>query len=284
MTGRAQSAWKLDRNREVMREPVPLTCSTSGSSTPSRRSSHPRPLETSGAERTNLLATDSSSIHRPMSAYETGHHEFVAPGQSAEAIGCSARPREFTAARTSVHRSESKTPAPRASATACCSVAPRPTLPGIWEKKRMRRLAGLPGNEQSSVLIMMMRSTPAASMDSLTVAMFEESRVERSRVVVVTPRAVSTASVPENASVSAARSARDSTTTTRERAGTSAMRSGRERTMAVKSIPFARHTPRMPRPRPPAAPRTATQPGSILGGKAVLVGFIERSYAKGSGL
>ena len=148
-----------------------------------------------------------------MSAYETGHHEFRAPGQSAEATGRSALPRELSAARTSVQRRGANTPAPMASTTACCSVAPRPRLPGIHEKKRIRRLAGIPGNEQSSVLIMMMRSTPAASIDSLTVAIFAESSAERSRVVAVTPRAVSTVSVPRNALVSAARSARDSTTT-----------------------------------------------------------------------
>ena len=222
------------------------------------RSIHLRPLETSGAARTKSLATDSSSIHRPMSAYETGDHEFSAPGQSTEATGRSALPRELTAARTSVQRSEAKTPLPMASTAACCSVAPRPMLPGIHEKKRISRLVGVPGNEVSSVLITMMRSTPAAIMDSFTVAMFAESSAERSRVAAVTPRAVSTASVPENASVRAAPSARDSTTTTRERPGTLVIRSGRERTMAVNSIPSARHTLRMPWPRPPAAPMTAT--------------------------
>lgn len=159
-----------------------------------------------------------------MSAYETGDHEFSAPGQSAEATGRSALPRELTAARTSVQRSEAKTPLPMASTTACCSVAPRPMLPDIHEKKRISRLVGVPGNEVSSVLITMMRSTPAAIMDSFTVAMFAESSAERSRVAAVTPRAVSSASVPENASVRAAPSARDSTTTTRERPTTQAQR------------------------------------------------------------
>ncbi len=223
---------------------------------------HLRLLETSGAARTNLSATDSSNIHRPMSAYETGDHEFSAPSQSAEATGGSALPRELTAARTSVHRSDAKTPLPRVSTTDCCSAAPRPMLPGIHEKKRMSRLAGIPGNEESSVLIMMMRSTPAAVIDSLTVAMFVERSALRSCVVAVTPRAVSTASVPENAFARATPSARDSTTTTRDPLGTSVMRSGRERTMAVKSIPSVRHTLRMPCPRPPAAPITATRRGS----------------------
>jgi len=223
---------------------------------------HLRTLETSGAARTKSLATDSSSIHRPISAYETGDHEFSAPGQSPEATGRSALPRELTAARTSVQRSDAKTPSPMASTTACCSVAPRPILLGIHEKKRISRLAGIPGNEVSSVLIIMMRSTPAAIMDSLTVAMFAESNAGRSCVVAVTPRVVSTTSVRENASVRAAPSARDSTTTTRERPGTSVMRSGRERTTAVKSIPSERHTLRMPWPRPPAAPMTATWRGS----------------------
>src|SRR2546421_2014683 len=40
------------------------------------------------------------------------------------------------------------------------------------------------------------------------------------------------------------------------------MRSGRERTMAVNTIPSARHTLQMPWPRPPAAPMTATCRGS----------------------
>jgi hypothetical protein len=94
---------------------------------------HLRLLETSGAARTKSLTTDSSSIYRPVPAYETGDHEFSAPGQSAEA-------------------------------TACCPVAARPILPGIHEKKRKGQHVGIPGNEVSSVLIITMRSTPAAIM------------------------------------------------------------------------------------------------------------------------
>jgi hypothetical protein len=78
-------------------------------------------------------------------------------------------------------------------------------VPGIHEKKRITRLAGFPGGEAISVLIIMMRSTPAADIDSSTVAMFAESRAERSQLVDLTPRAVSTAPAPENASVRAAR-------------------------------------------------------------------------------
>jgi hypothetical protein len=82
-----------------------------------------------------------------------------------------------------------------------------------------------------------MRSMPAANIDSSIAAMFAESKAERSELVDVTPRAVITASAPVNASLRAARSARDVTITTREPHGTSVMRSGRERTMAVNLIP-----------------------------------------------
>jgi hypothetical protein len=163
---------------------------------------------------------------------ETGDQEFCAPVQSAEAMGRSAPPRELTAARTSVQRSDAKMPVPSASTTACCSEAPRPMLPGIHEKKRKSRLAGIPGDEASSVLIIKIRSTFAATMDSLTVAMLAKSNAAQSNVVAVTPKAVCTASAPENASARAAPSARDSTTTTRKRRGTSVMRSGRSRKFA----------------------------------------------------
>src|ERR1043166_3040068 len=105
-----------------------LNCQTFGLRTTSDRmvrprSIHLRALETSGAARTKSLATDSSSIHRPMSTYETGDHEFSAPGQSEDATGRSVLPRELTAARTRVQRSDAKTPSPRASTPACFSVA-----------------------------------------------------------------------------------------------------------------------------------------------------------------
>jgi hypothetical protein len=119
-------------------------------------------------------------------------------------------------------------------------------VPGIHEKKRITRLAGFPGEEASSVLITIMRSTPADDIDSSTVAMLAESRADRSQLVDLTPMAVSTTPAPENASARAARSARDVTTATREPSGTSVMRCGRERTMAVNPIPSARHTLRMP--------------------------------------
>ena len=146
----------------------------------------------------------------------------------------------------SVQRNEENAPLPRASTTACCSEAPRPVVPGIHEKKRNARLAGLPGMDASSVLITTIRSTPAADIDSSIVAMFAESKAERSELVDVSPRAVSTASAPVNASVRAGRSVRDVITATREPLGTSVMRSGRERTMAVNLIPSALHALRMP--------------------------------------
>jgi len=207
---------------------------------------HVRHRDTSGAARTNSLAAASSSIHRPMASYETGDQEFRAPFQFAEATGRSSLPREFRPPRTRVQRSDENAPLPSASTTACCSRAPRPVVPGIHMKKRMIRLAGCPGSEVSNVLIMTMRSTPAANIDSSTAAMFVESKAERSWVVAVTPIAVRTASAPANASMRAGRLSRDSTTTTRDPSGRSAMRSGRERTMAVKFIPAARHTPRIP--------------------------------------
>jgi hypothetical protein len=78
------------------------------------------------------------------------------------------------------------------------------------------------------------------------VAMFAESKAERSELVEVTPRAVSTASAPAKALVRAVRSVSDVITTTQQPFGTSVMRSGRERTMAVNGIPSALHTLRMP--------------------------------------
>jgi hypothetical protein len=96
------------------------------------------------------------------------------------------------------------------------------------------------------VLITTIRPTPAANIDSSIAAMFAESKAERSELVDVSPRAVSTASAPVNASVRAGRSVRDVTTATREPLGTSVMRSGRERTMAVNLIPSALHALRMP--------------------------------------
>jgi hypothetical protein len=87
-------------------------------------------------------------------------------------------------------------------------------VPGIHEKKRMARLAGFPGREVSNVLITTMRSTPAAFIASSTVGMFTESSAEEPKLVDVNPVAVNTASAPENASVSAVRSASDVTTTT----------------------------------------------------------------------
>jgi hypothetical protein len=119
-------------------------------------------------------------------------------------------------------------------------------LPGTHEKNLIAQLAGCPGGEASIVLITMIRSTPAASIDSATVPMFAESSAEGSWLVDVIPRTASTAPAPENASVRVARSASDLTTATREPLGTSVMRSGRARTMAVNPIPSARHTPRMP--------------------------------------
>src|SRR5690348_8955039 len=152
-----------------------------------------RRRDTSGAARTNSLDAASSSIHRPMAAYETGNQEFTAPSHVAEATGRSSLPRELTPARTRVQRRDENAPLPRASTTACCSEAPRPILVGIHENRRMARLAGVPGAEASSVLITMMRSTPAATIDASTVAMFAESSAERSSLVDVSPRAVSTA-------------------------------------------------------------------------------------------
>jgi hypothetical protein len=205
-----------------------------------------RRRDTSGAAQTNSLAETSSSIHLPIASYDTGAQEFRAPPQSAEATGRSFFPRELRPARMSVQRSEENAPLPRASTTACCSEAPRPVVPGIHEKKRNARLAGLPGMGASSVLITTIRSTPAANIDSSIVAMFAESKAERSELVDVSPRAVSTASAPVNASVRAGRSVRDVITATREPLGTSVMRSGRERTMAVNLMPSALHTLRMP--------------------------------------
>jgi hypothetical protein len=100
-----------------------------------------------------------------MASYETGNQEFRAPLQSAVATGRSSLPRELTPARTRVHRRDENAPLPKASATACCSEAPRPTLPGIHEKKRMARLAGFPGSEARNVLTTMIRSTPTANID-----------------------------------------------------------------------------------------------------------------------
>jgi hypothetical protein len=65
----------------------------------------------------------------------------------------------------------------------------------------MARFAGFPGGEASIVLITMIRSTPAANIDSSTVVMFAESTAERSWLVDVSPRTASTAAAPENASV-----------------------------------------------------------------------------------
>jgi len=162
-----------------------------------------RGRDTIGAPRIKSLAAASSSIHRPMASYETGIQEFGALPQSAEATGRSSLPLKLTPARTRVQRSDANAPSPKASTTACCSAAPRPILPGILEKKRMAQLAGFPGREASSVLIIMRRSTPAASIDASTVAAFLESRAERSKLADVTPRAVSTASAAENACVRA---------------------------------------------------------------------------------
>jgi hypothetical protein len=131
-------------------------------------------------------------------------------------------------------------------------------VPGNHEKKRMAWLADLPGAAARSVLITTIRSTPEAVIEASTVAILAESRAERSLLARVTPIAAMTVSAPENAAVSAARSARDATTTTRDLPGTSVTRSGRERTIAVKSMFSPRHTLRMPWPRPPAAPMTAT--------------------------
>jgi len=172
-----------------------------------------RRRETSGAALTNWLAVASSIIHRAMASYETGIQEFRVPGQSAAVAGASFLPRELSPARTSVHQTAEKAPPSRASTNACCSRAPRPILPGTREKKRMARLAGFPGGETTKVL-MMMRSTLAASMAASTSAKFSDSIAERSLLVGVTPRAVSTTSAPEKAFVRAARSARDGTTAT----------------------------------------------------------------------
>src|SRR5882762_4867061 len=141
-----------------------------------------------------------------MASYETGNQEFRAPSHAAEATGRSSLPRELTPARMSVQRRDENAPLPRAPTTDCCSVAPRPIVPGINEKNRMAQLAGFPGGEASIVLITMMRSTPALNIDSSTVAMFAESSAEQSWLVDVSPRAASTAPAPEKASVRAARS------------------------------------------------------------------------------
>jgi hypothetical protein len=79
--------------------------------------------------------------------------------------------------------------------------------------------------------------------------------------VAVTPSAVMTASVPAKAAASPDRLAREVTTATREADGTSVIRSGRERRMVVNPIPSSRQTARMPWPRPPATPMTATWRG-----------------------
>jgi aspartate oxidase len=76
-------------------------------------------------------------------------------------------------------------------------------VPGIHEKKRMRRVADLPGDEVSSVLVTTIRSTPAVNIACSTVSIFSESRAERSWLVDVTPRAVRTASAPAKATVRA---------------------------------------------------------------------------------
>ncbi len=123
---------------------------------------HRRRRDTSGAARTNSLAVASSRIHRAIARYETGIQELSAPAQSAEATGRSSFPRAFSPPRTSVHRSDENAPRPSASTTACCSVAPRPMVPGMHENKRMTRLADLPSDEVRSVLITTIRSTPAA--------------------------------------------------------------------------------------------------------------------------
>ncbi|MCE3273012.1 MAG: transporter related [Ramlibacter sp.] len=217
-----------------------------------------RPLDTSGAARTNALAAASSSIHPPIARYDTGIQELDAPAQSVDATGRSSIPREFSPPRTRVHRVEESAPRPSASATDCCSLVPRPMVPGNREKKRMRRLAGLPGSEVSRVLTITIRSTPASAIACSTVSMFAESDAERSWLVGVTPSAVSTASAPAKAAARAGRSASEVTTATRDPGGTSVIRSGRDRTIAVKRIPSARQTSRMPWPNPPAAPTTAT--------------------------
>jgi len=165
---------------------------------------------------------------------------------SADATGRSSSPRELTPARTSVQRSEENAPLPKALATACCSAAPRPRVLGNHEKKRMARLAALPGAETRSVLITKIRSQPAAVIEASTVGMLAESRAERSLLADVTPIAAMTVSASENASVRAAQSAREVTTTTRDLPSTPVMRSGRERTIAVNAMFSARHTLRMP--------------------------------------
>jgi hypothetical protein len=206
----------------------------------------------------NRPTAASSSSQRAIARYDTGIHEFVAPFQSAEATGASSIPRALRPPRTSVHRVDDSAPRPRASTTARCSRAPMPMRPGIEQKNRRARVAGSPGSDASSVLMITMRSTPASRIARSTERRFSASKADRSRLVAVTPSAVTTASAPANAAVSDDESASDGTTATRESAGTSTIRSGRERTMAVKPMPCARHSARMPWPRPPAAPRTAT--------------------------
>jgi hypothetical protein len=76
-------------------------------------------------------------------------------------------------------------------------------VPGIREKKRMRGVADLPGDEVSSVLVTTIRSTPTVNISCSTVSIFSESKAERSRLVDVTPRAVRTASTPTRATVKA---------------------------------------------------------------------------------
>jgi hypothetical protein len=80
----------------------------------------------------------------------------------------------------------------------------------------MSRLAGSPGGEASSVLTNTIRSTPIANIDCSTATMLAESSADRSWLVAVTPRVVSTPVAPHNASASADRSAREVTTATRE--------------------------------------------------------------------
>lgn len=205
----------------------------------------------------NALAVASATIHLAMASYDTGSQEFSAPSQCADATGYSSAPRELVPARTKVQRRDENAPRPSASATACCSVAPRPIFPGSHEKKRSAPLAGFPGSDARSVLMMTIRSTPALVIAASTVAMFVERRADGSPLVDVTPIAVRTASAPESASTRAPLSAREVTRATREPGGTSTIRSGRERTMAVNAMRSVRHTLSMLCPRPPAAPMTA---------------------------
>jgi hypothetical protein len=51
-------------------------------------------------------------------------------------------------------------------------------VPGIHEKKRIAQLAGVPGEEASSVFVTRIRSTAAANIDVSTVFMFSESSAE----------------------------------------------------------------------------------------------------------